>query len=92
MDLTLQELEAAINYWRGRRPAQGAELALSGEVKVLATLYALMIYSGARSVDEQKIDPGARQLLQTWREQQRRPPPLNSVPDASIRKQDVPPQ
>jgi hypothetical protein len=68
MDLKLQELEAAINYWRARRPAGGAECTLSPEVKQLASLYALMIFRGAGSVPVEQIDPGVLQLLQTWRE------------------------
>ena len=44
MELSLQELEAAINFWRDQRPARGNEYALSAEVKILARVYALMIY------------------------------------------------
>jgi hypothetical protein len=68
MDLNLQELEAAINYWRARRPARGNEFALSAEVGVLATVYALMIFRGLRSLPLDQLDASARQLLQTWRE------------------------
>ena len=45
MDLSVQELEAAINHWRDRRPARGNEYALSPEVNLLAGVYALMITS-----------------------------------------------
>lgn len=40
MELSVQELEAAINYWRDRRPARGNEYALAAEVKILARVYA----------------------------------------------------
>lgn len=70
MDLSVQELEAAINYWRGQRPARGNEFALSPEVKVLARVYGLMIFRGAHTLSLDSLEPGARQLLQTWREQQ----------------------
>lgn len=69
MDITLTELEQAINYWRALRPSLGEERALSPEVNVLATVYALMIFNGAKSVPIEQIDPTARQLFQSWREQ-----------------------
>ncbi|MDB5754843.1 MAG: hypothetical protein JWP34_1612 [Massilia sp.] len=68
MELSLQELEAAINFWRDRRPARGNEYALSAEVNVLARVYALMIFNRERSVDLDTLDASARQLLQTWRD------------------------
>jgi hypothetical protein len=67
MELSLQELEAAINYWRARRPARGNEYALSAEVKVLARVYALMIYNHASSLTLEQLDASARQLLLSWR-------------------------
>jgi len=69
MDLSVQELEAAINYWRAQRPARGNEFALSPEVNVLAKVYALMIFRGAHTLSLESLDPSTRQLLQTWREQ-----------------------
>jgi len=48
MDVTLTELEEAINYWRRMRPATGEERALSPEVNALADAYALMIFERAR--------------------------------------------
>ena len=51
MDLSLTELEAAINWWREQRPARGDGLGLSAEVSLLATLYALMIFHRKASVD-----------------------------------------
>ena len=49
MDLTLNELEQAINYWRRMRPSTGEEHALSAEVNALADVYALMIFERART-------------------------------------------
>ena len=69
MDLGVQELEAAINYWRERAPARGNEYALSPEVNRLATIYALMIFRGAASIDMNTLDAGAQQLLHVWRAQ-----------------------
>lgn len=67
MDLSVQELEAAINYWRDRRPARGNEVALSAEVNILATIYALMIYRREIAVDIQTLDVRARGLVEDWR-------------------------
>jgi hypothetical protein len=67
MRLSLQELEAAINWWRERQPARGNEHALSAEVSVLARVYALMIFDHAHSLELDQLDAGARQLLHTWR-------------------------
>ena len=68
--MSLQELEAAINWWRERQPARGNEHALSAEVKVLARVYALMIVDHVHSLELDQLDAGARQLLQTWRDSQ----------------------
>lgn len=67
MELSLQELEAAINFWRARRPARGNEYALSAEVNVLARVYALMIFNHVASVEMDTFDASARQVLQSWR-------------------------
>ena len=69
MDLSVQELEAAINFWRNQRPARGKEFALSPEVNALARIYALMIFHRTPNLAADQLDARARQLLQTWREQ-----------------------
>lgn len=68
MEITLAELEQAINYWRSLRPAHGEERTLSPEVDALATDYALMIFYGIRTVPAEKLNPVSLQLLQTWRD------------------------
>ena len=67
-DITLSELEQAINYWRGLRPSRGEERALSPEVNQLAEVYALMIYERLRSVPRARVDAGALGLIEAWRE------------------------
>ncbi|MEO7497335.1 MAG: DUF3717 domain-containing protein [Massilia sp.] len=67
MDLHLHELESAINYWREQCPAHGTEMALSPEVKILATIYALMIFRGADTIALEQLNSSARQLVQGWR-------------------------
>ena len=68
MDLTVQELEAAINFWRAQRPARGHEYALAPEVNLLARIYALMIFQRAATLDTNTLAPDAQQLLQRWRQ------------------------
>lgn len=67
MDISLTELEKAINHWRTVRPSQGEECALSPEVNTLATVYALMIFNKAKSISLESLDPAARQLVESWR-------------------------
>jgi hypothetical protein len=67
MDLTLTELESAINYWRRMRPSVGEERALSPEVNALADTYALMIFDGARTRPLASLGEEARSLIEAWR-------------------------
>ena len=64
--LTIQELEAAINYWRGQSPAQGEELRLCPEASALAKPYALMIVQGAQRVPMDVLDELARTAIQKF--------------------------
>ncbi|HEX7641792.1 MAG TPA: DUF3717 domain-containing protein [Burkholderiaceae bacterium] len=68
MDITLTELEEAINYWRQLRPSQGEERALSPEVNTLATVYATMIYSRQRAMPLDSLNASCRQLIEGWRQ------------------------
>jgi Protein of unknown function (DUF3717) len=63
MDITLAELEDAINYWRALRPSIGEERALSPEVNVLASVYAMMIFNSVKSVRFDALDQASQQLL-----------------------------
>jgi len=69
MDITLTELEQAINHWRALRPSAGEERALSAEVNALATVYAMMIFNHARSVPIESLDQTAVKLIESWRKQ-----------------------
>jgi hypothetical protein len=69
MEISLTELEDAINYWRALRPSSGEERALSPEVNSLASVYATMIYRHLKSLPVDQIDDHARQVLDTWRRQ-----------------------
>ncbi len=67
MNLTLSELEQAINYWRRMRPSQGEERALSAEVNALADVYALMIFHRAAAFPLENLSPSALALIESWR-------------------------
>lgn len=70
MEISLTELEQAINYWRMLRPASGEERALSAEVNCLAEVYALMIYHRTGTLPLDSLTLEARQLVDAWRQQQ----------------------
>jgi hypothetical protein len=67
MDITLTELEQAINHWRALRPSTGEERALSPEVNALANVYALMIFHHSKSVPLDVLDQASRRLIEAWR-------------------------
>ena len=69
MDISLTELEEAINYWRRQRPATGEECALSPEVNTLAGVYALMIFEGVHALPLERVSTGAQQLIANWQQQ-----------------------
>ncbi|EZP40724.1 DUF3717 domain-containing protein [Janthinobacterium lividum] len=67
MELRMQTLEAAINYWRARQPARGNEYALSPPVSRLAGVYALMIYNRQDRIAEEDLEPAILALIDAWR-------------------------
>jgi len=64
--ITIQDLEAAINYWRSQSPAIGEELRLCPEASALAKPYALMIVQGAQRVPVDVLDEVARLAIQKF--------------------------
>jgi len=74
MFFTIQEIEAAINFWRGQSPAFGEEqspafgeeLRLCLEVTTLAKPYALMIVQGAQRIPADVMDEAARVAMQGY--------------------------
>ena len=66
MEISLIELEQAINYWRARKPSTGEECTLSPEVNDLATVYALMIFHHTQRLALATLDPAQRQLIETF--------------------------
>jgi Protein of unknown function (DUF3717) len=64
--ITIQELEAAINYWRSQSPSAGDELRLCPEASALAKSYALMIIQGAQRLPMDVLDESAREAIQKF--------------------------
>ncbi|MBU3633908.1 DUF3717 domain-containing protein [Polynucleobacter sp. es-GGE-1] len=64
--ITIQELEAAINYWRNQSPAVGDELRLCPEAAALAKPYALMIVQGSQRMPLDVLDELARTAIQAF--------------------------
>ena len=62
--VTIQELEAAINYWRSQSPAEGEELRLCPEAAVLAKPYALMIVQGSQRIPMDVLEVAAQTAIQ----------------------------
>jgi hypothetical protein len=64
--LSIQDLEAAINYWRSQSPALGEELQLCPEAAALAKPYAMMIVQGAQRVPMDVLDEAAISAIQGY--------------------------
>lgn len=64
--LSIQDLEAAINYWRSQSPAVGEELHLCPEAAALAKPYALMIVQGSQRVPMDVLDETAKSAIQKY--------------------------
>ena len=66
-DITLTELESAINYWRNQSPSVGDELRLCPEAAALASPYAMMILQKWSSMSTNDLEPMAQSALEQWR-------------------------
>jgi uncharacterized protein len=61
----LADIEAAINWWRSKAPANAAS-ALSSEVSALASVYAQLITQHADTLDEEALSLEALHAFETW--------------------------
>ena len=61
----ITDIEAAINYWRGRAPSPDGVL-LAPEVRSLAEVYALMIYGGENEVAVEGFPSHAMAAWLAW--------------------------
>lgn len=66
-EITLAELEAAINYWRQQVPSIGEEARLCRQASALATPYALLIFHKRQSLREDELDREAHDAVSQWR-------------------------
>lgn len=59
-ELTITEMESAINYWRGRSPSVGDELRLCPEASALSRPYARMIVEHRGRLALSELEPDAQ--------------------------------
>jgi len=65
-DITIHELEAAINFWRARSPSSGDELVLCKEASALSKPYALMIVQRQTVLSPEGLDGTAREAWESY--------------------------
>jgi hypothetical protein len=65
-DITINELEAAINFWRARSPSSGDELSLCKEASALSKPYALMIVQRQATLLPEALEPIAREAWEYY--------------------------
>ncbi|RQH06120.1 DUF3717 domain-containing protein [Paraburkholderia dinghuensis] len=65
-DISITELEAAINFWRNRSPSSGDELALCKEASALSRPYALLIVQRRNAISLDRFDPDARAAWESY--------------------------
>ncbi|GAA0515322.1 hypothetical protein GCM10009097_36000 [Pigmentiphaga daeguensis] len=68
MEITLTELEDAINFWRTRKPSTSEACVLCAEAAALAGPYAAMIMHHLPALDEAAMPEPARAALAAWRQ------------------------
>lgn len=66
-EISINELEAAINFWRARSPSSGDELRLCKEASALSKPYALLIVQRRTGLPEEALDAAARAAWQGYR-------------------------
>ncbi|ALE56318.1 DUF3717 domain-containing protein [Paraburkholderia sp. SIMBA_055] len=65
-EISIQELEAAINFWRARSPSSGDELVLCKEASALSKPYALLIVQRRNTLSRDRLDANARQAWDSY--------------------------
>ena len=63
--LHITDIEAAINWWRERRPSPDGITACA-EVRALAEVYALLVYGRDSGIDEDALPTAARDAWLAW--------------------------
>ena len=62
----ITDIEAAINHWRAREPAEPHGLALSAGLNALAEVYALLVYHRQTEALEATLPDAAREAWLAW--------------------------
>jgi hypothetical protein len=65
-DISIHDLEAAINFWRARSPSSGDELRLCREASALSKPYALLIVQRGESLSLEGLDQKAREAWESY--------------------------
>jgi uncharacterized protein len=61
----ITDIEAAINFWRARRPSPDG-VTIAPELAALAETYAVLAYRRASEVDEHALAPAALDAWHAW--------------------------
>ena len=72
-DISITELEAAINFWRNRSPSTGDERALCKEAGALSKPYALMIVQRRNTISPDAMETIARTAWESYVSLKNRP-------------------
>ncbi|MEW9581218.1 DUF3717 domain-containing protein [Paraburkholderia sp. DGU8] len=65
-DISIHELEAAINFWRARSPSSGDELVLCKEASALSKPYALLIVQRQQTLSLDRLDEAAKLAWESY--------------------------
>jgi Protein of unknown function (DUF3717) len=68
MQVTLQELEAAINWWRAQHPSEGHAMKLAPQVAALSRPYALLIWQRQNELPFTELHQSAMEALVAYRQ------------------------
>ena len=71
--ISITDIEAAINYLRQTHPAQGEELRLHASVASLAEPYAMLIMTHRVQVEFDRLDAQAQEAIKQWQQAFRQP-------------------
>ncbi len=66
-EISITDLEAAINYWRQTHPSEGEELRLTQKAAALAEPYAMMIMTRRHLLSIEPLDLEAQEAIEQWR-------------------------
>ena len=61
----ITDIEAAINFWRGRKPSPDG-VSLAPEIRALAEVYALLVYHHESEADEDSMPRKAHAAWKAW--------------------------